>query len=220
MEEKLASTDDIQVNSFNIKPDGSVETTVAEAALGELKDQVSDEDMKKLQEEMTAEVERLEDKFTIVDAEIAENIEVSDITEAEARIFMEEDFDDLAAFAEIKEGLGLSASQLGIPKKYFVARDMKDEANDYKIYFNPKYFMNGSTRIKFKEGCLTYPGEFKDVKRWKNITLHWWAFDNKGKWTKYKKNMNGLNSIILQHECDHCSGYPGGSSHPRTIFSR
>ena len=97
---------------------------------------------------------------------------------------------------------------------------MKDEANAYRAYFNPKYFMNGQTRVKFKEGCLTYPGEFKSVKRWKNITFHWWSFDDKGKWTKYKKSMNGLNSILLQHEADHCCGFPGGSSTPRTIYSR
>lgn len=212
METKLV--DGISVNSFDIKGEEVVvESSEKEA---DLKSQLSEEDMQKLQEEFKKEVERLEAKYTIVEPNIAETIELEDVNPIDAMRVIE-DREDLEAFIEIKDGLGLSASQLGISKKWFVARDMSAEDNPFKIYFNPKYFQNGSTRITFKEGCLTYPDEQINIKRWKNITFHWYGFDQDGEWKKFKKNVKGLNAIILQHEADHCAGYPGGTVKPRTI---
>jgi peptide deformylase len=211
--------DAISVNSFGIKGEDVVDSVEMKEKEAELKEQLSEEDMKVLQDEFKKEVERLEAKYDIVDANIAETIEVEDVDPIEAMRIIEEK-EDLYAFTEMRDGLGLSASQMGIGKKWFVARDMSAEDNPFKVYFNPKYFPNGSTRITFKEGCLTYPGEQVDIKRWKNITFHWYGFDQNGEWKKFKKNVKGLNSIILQHETDHCAGYPGGTNKPRTIMAK
>jgi peptide deformylase len=211
--------ENISVKSYDIKANGEVKPSDVDNSdkEKELKDQLSEEDMQKLQEEFKKEAERLQDKYQIVEPELAENIVLEDVTPEEAKAIMD-DREDLYAFTEMMDGLGLSASQLGIGKKYFVARDMSVEGNPFKIYFNPKYFMDGSTRITFKEGCLTYPGVQVPVKRYKNITFHWYGFDEKGEWKKFQKKVKGLNAIILQHEVDHCGNYPGGTNKPRTIM--
>lgn len=180
------------------------------------KTELTDEDKKILQEAFQKEIERIQEKYTIVEAEVAETIEVENITEEEARVVYE-DKDDLYAFTEIKDGLGLSASQLGVGKKYFVARDMTTEKNTFKMYFNPRYFPSGSSRIVFKEGCLTYPGIEIPIKRHKTITFHWDGFDEEGNWKHFKKTVGGLNSIIFQHESDHCGNL---GNKPITIMTR
>lgn len=214
-EDVVSELDKVVVNSFDIKGD-EVSTVDASDKEAELKEQLSEEDMKKLQDEFKKEVERLEDKYEFVEASIAETIEVEDMNPIEAMRVIE-DREDLEAFCEIKDGLGFSASQLGIGKKWFIARDMSAPDNPFKIYFNPKYFPNGSTRQTFAEACLTYPGEQVEVKRWKNITFHWFGFDENGEWKKFKKNIKGLNAVVLQHETDHCGNL---GNKPITIMTR
>jgi len=214
MEEKLL--DRVAVNSFDIR-DGEVvgqEKNVDKE--NEIKSQLTEEHMKQLQEEFKKEAERLQAKFQLAPASIAETIILEDVTPEEARVIID-DKEDLYAFTELMDGMGLSASQLGISKKYFVARDMSLDNAPFKIYFNPKYFQNGTTRVTFKEGCLTYPNVQVDVKRWKNITFHWYGFDADGKWKKFQKNIGGLNSIILQHEVDHNGNW---GNKPITIMTK
>lgn len=217
MKDKVTELRDaISVNSFNINGDNVTESTEEVLKEEQLKEQLSEEDMEKLQEQFKVEVDRLESIYEIVDAETAETIVLEDVNPIEAMRILEQK-EDLYAFCEMKEGLGLSASQLGINKKWFVARDMSVEDTPFKTYFNPKYFQNGSTRVTFKESCLTYPGEQVDMKRWKNITFHWHGFNAQGEWTKFKANVNGLNSIILQHEADHCGKF---GNKPITIMTK
>lgn len=181
--------------------------------------QFTEEDKEKITQEFQKQVDEIKSKFTIVDAEKAETIEVENVTEDEAREIYETR-DELFAFTEISDGLGLSASQLGIPKKYFVARDMKDEENKFTMYFNPRYYPNSKSRITFKEGCLTYPGIELAVKRYKSIYFQWDGFDKDGNWKHFKKTIGGLNSIIIQHETMHCAGHPGSDGKtPETIMT-
>lgn len=208
---------DTVVNTFDIKGD-NVTIVKDEDKTEELKKQISEEDIKKLQEEFKKEADRLQDKYKIVSADIAETIQLEDITPEEAKAVID-DKQDLYAFTELMDGLGLSASQLGINKKYFVARDMSIDGNPFKIYFNPKYYPSDTTRTTFTEGCLTYPGQQFAIKRWKNIIFHWYGFDEKGEWKKFQKTVRGVNAIILQHEGDHCCAFPGAGNVPRTIMT-
>lgn len=210
--------DNVSVNSFTVDGE-TITASENKEKTEELKQKLSEEDIKKLQEEFKKEADRLQDKFKLAPPEIAETIELEDVTPEEAKAIID-DKEDLFAFCELMDGMGLSASQLGINKKYFVARDMAVEGGPFKIYFNPKYFPNGSSRSSFKEGCLTYPGQTVVVKRWKGITFHWYGFDEKGEWKKFHKNIGGLNAIIIAHEIDHCAGYPGSDGKiPRTIMT-
>jgi len=209
---------DITANTFDIK-NGDISISKNEDKAKELKQQFSEEDVKRLQEEFKKETERLQNKFKIVSSDVAETIQLEDISPEEAKLILD-DKEDLYAFTELMDGIGLSASQMGINKKYFVARDMSLDGNPFKIYFNPKYYAQSDARKVFTEGCLTYPGQQFNIKRWKNIIFHWYGFDENGNWKKFQKSINGLNSVILQHETMHCAGHPGSDGKtPLTIMT-
>ena len=53
-----------------------------------------------------------------------------------------------------------------------------------------------------EEGCLSLPEQYADVKRPKEIVIEY-IDENK---QKVKKEVNGFEARILQHEIDHLSG--------------
>ena len=61
-----------------------------------------------------------------------------------------------------KDGLGLSANQVGLPYRVFVIRIEKDEP--FPI-FNPKILTMSDKMISMKEGCLSFPLLYMSIKR-------------------------------------------------------
>jgi len=91
---------------------------------------------------------------------------------------------------EYKTGIGLSAIQIGIPKKVSIIRFDK-----YKINLVNAEIVEKSKRFRMKqEGCLSFPGLFVDTSRYDYIRL-----DN-------GKEYTGLLSVAIQHELDHERG--------------
>lgn len=200
----------IIANDVIVKSDGSISVEPNIGAALEL----TDDEMALAQEAMKAEVERIEDKYTLVSPITAENIECSVVTEAEA-LEVYKDFDEIIAFTEIKGGVGLSASQLGIGKQWFIA---KMSTGRWEFYCNPKYYPHEKAHVSKREGCLTYPGKFREVKRYKSIIFMFDTLEN-GKLVNKRYIYRGLDSIVLQHESNHC-GYPAtiGKNIAITIF--
>ena len=62
-------------------------------------------------------------------------------------------------------GIGLSANQVGLPFNMFVLGDHPDLEKGLKMTcFNPMIVSAGEETIMMKEGCLTYPFIFLDIK--------------------------------------------------------
>lgn len=103
-------------------------------------------------------------------------------------------------------GVGLSANQIGLNLKFFVAQIPKGyEGNtDNKFYaiFNPEIFKYSNEEIEIEEACLSVPNLYGIVKRSKKITII--GNDKNGK--KLKIKAWGLLAIIFQHEIDHLNG--------------
>lgn len=103
-------------------------------------------------------------------------------------------------------GVGLSANQIGLSLKFFVAQIPKGyEGNmDNKFYaiFNPEIFKYSNEEIEIEEACLSVPNLYGMVKRAKKITVV--GHDKNGK--KLKIKAWGLLAIIFQHEIDHLNG--------------
>lgn len=103
-------------------------------------------------------------------------------------------------FEKMKElnGVGLSANQLGLDMSVFVI------GTDYSrmFVFNPEILEYIGEKISFKEGCLSYPGIFLDIKRPKTIKAKWQ--NEKGEWQE--QILDGVSSRIFQHEYDHMQG--------------
>lgn len=99
-------------------------------------------------------------------------------------------------------GIGLSANQVGLPYRLFIAEAPKKNTKKFYVIFNPKIEKTSDQKIDLEEGCLSVPGVYGLVPRYKKIVLS--GFNRYGKPIKIKAW--GLLAHIFQHEIDHLDG--------------
>jgi len=109
-------------------------------------------------------------------------------------------------------GVGLSANQLGLNLRLFVAQIRATKlrsansivSEDQKFYaiFNPEIVKASKEKSLLEEGCLSVPGYYGEVERPEKITLV--GQDRYGK--KIKIKAWGLLARVFQHEVDHLNG--------------
>lgn len=95
-------------------------------------------------------------------------------------------------------GLGISACQIDVFKRVFVARIK----NRIKSFVNPKILKFSKKEIAILEGCLSVPELYGHVIRPAEIDCV--AQDRLGK--TFKNHYKGLAARIIQHEIDHLNG--------------
>ena len=95
-------------------------------------------------------------------------------------------------------GLGLSAVQIGVLKRVFVAR----VKNRIKHFVNPKILKFSKKEITFLEGCFSVPEFYGHLIGAFEMDLV--AQDKLGK--KTTGRYTGLPARIIQHEIDHLDG--------------
>ena len=95
-------------------------------------------------------------------------------------------------------GIGLSANQIGLNIKVFVAQ----VANKFYSVFNPEIIEYSSETSPLEEGCLSIPETFGKVERPEKVILV--GQDSQGK--KIKIKAWGLLARVFQHETDHLNG--------------
>ncbi|SRR5258708_4208582 len=100
-------------------------------------------------------------------------------------------------------GIGLSANQIGLNFKVFVA-EVPDAQGSTKFYavFNPKIEKTSPEKVFYEEGCLSVPGKWGDVERPEKIVIN--GLDKNGNPAKIKAW--GLLARVFQHEVDHLNG--------------
>lgn len=95
-------------------------------------------------------------------------------------------------------GVGISAVQIGVLKRICIIK----HNNNLITMINPKITRIRGEKI-FKEGCLSAPEEYRDVKRGDKV---WCTYiDENG--NEKEIAQGGLCSIIIQHELDHFEGW-------------
>ncbi len=99
-------------------------------------------------------------------------------------------------------GLGLSANQIGLNLKVFVAEVQTNNATKFYAVFNPRLEKIGGEKILFEEGCLSIPLTYGVVERPDRAVLI--GQDKHGKSIKIKAW--GLLARVFQHEVDHLNG--------------
>ena len=114
--------------------------------------------------------------------------------------------DELSEKYDLRPGMGMSAIQLGIPKRYFVVVHEVDEGEfDTYILINPRIISNSMEKIYVEEGegCLSVnrpvPGI---VPRYARVTME--AYDMEGR--KINVRAREELAICFQHELDHLNG--------------
>ena len=101
-------------------------------------------------------------------------------------------------------GVGLAANQVGILKQ-IVTINFEDKENNKKanyILFNPSIIQYSEEKVIMEEGCLSLPEQYAEVERPKEIILEYVNENEK----TIKKEIDGFEARILQHEIDHLSG--------------
>lgn len=101
------------------------------------------------------------------------------------------------------KGVGLSANQIGLDTRVFVAELPTAEGRS-KFYavFNPILEKISENKITIEEGCLSVPKTYGAVNRAEKVVLN--GFDKNGK--KIKIKAWGFLARIFQHEIDHLNG--------------
>lgn len=96
--------------------------------------------------------------------------------------------------------VGLSAIQIGVAKQICLVQTPQ---KNYKVLINPEIInFNRNMISKKTEGCLSLPGFFTTVKRYKEIVVRY--YDSEGK--EINEKFFGQTARIIQHELDHLRG--------------
>lgn len=96
------------------------------------------------------------------------------------------------------KGVGLAAPQVGINKRLILVKPEKE----VYVLINPVFTINGKETACDSEGCLSVPGEFINVKRFKEIDVEFLGEDG----DSYKVKAKDFFARIIQHETDHLNG--------------
>ena len=101
-------------------------------------------------------------------------------------------------------GVGLAANQVGILKQIVTINFEDKENNKHSNYilFNPSIIKYSKEKVIMEEGCLSLPEQYADIERSKEIVVEYIDENKK----TIKKEVNGYEARILQHEIDHLSG--------------
>lgn len=122
--------------------------------------------------------------------------EVNSFDEALSRLIS--DLADILEAQTDPPGLGLSAVQIGILKRVFVAKIR----NKTRHFVNPKILKFSKKEAAYLEGCFSVPALYGHVIRPAEIDLE--AFNKQGQ--KTAAHWKGLAARVIQHEIDHLNG--------------
>ena len=114
--------------------------------------------------------------------------------------------DELAEKYDLRPGMGLSAIQLGVPKRYFVVVHEYDEGQfDNYIIINPKIISNSVEKIYVTdgEGCLSVNRPVLGIiPRYARVTIEGYDMEGRKIHVRAREDL----AICFQHEIDHLNG--------------
>jgi peptide deformylase len=97
----------------------------------------------------------------------------------------------------LQGGIGLAAPQVGISKRIFIM------GNEEKLIVcvNPEV-VSGEDEVQDVEGCLSFPGLWLHVKRYKKIVARYQTLTGETK----QEEFEDLMARVFQHELNHLDG--------------
>jgi peptide deformylase len=112
-------------------------------------------------------------------------------------------YEQLLAEVQDHKALGLSAIQIGIPKRVFICWHQNDKGvGAWYCYVNPRIISQEPTIEHGTEGCLSFPGFELRVPRFTQITIA-----SESLTPDYDTFvLYGLDAVVFQHELDHLDG--------------
>jgi len=111
--------------------------------------------------------------------------------------------DDMKETMLAAEGVGLAAPQAGKNIRAVVCRFNHGTPHETIVdMINPEIIDFSEDLEDGEEGCLSLPGKFDHVRRYKSLTVKF--LDRKGRENILK--LREMNARIVQHEVDHING--------------
>ena len=107
--------------------------------------------------------------------------------------------DDMLETVQKANGAGLSAVQVGVLKRVFVAFD---ENEQFVEFVNPIILEQSGSCPILEEGCLSVPKYYGMVKRPNVVVVR--AYDRFGK--EFTRQFTGFSAKAVAHEYDHLEG--------------
>lgn len=98
------------------------------------------------------------------------------------------------------KGCGLAATQVDVQKRIIVM-DVSQDQTDRRYFINP-VIIEHEGEVEGEEGCLSFPGIYAKVKRFKWIKVQYQNV--KGETLTFESDE--FISICIQHEIDHLDG--------------
>ena len=112
-------------------------------------------------------------------------------------------FDDLLETMYHAPGVGLSAIQVGVPKRLIVIDCAREDEPANPIHLaNPEIVWSSEEIGVYEEGCLSLPEHYAEVTRPAEIEVRY--IDYQGELRSLRAD--GLLATCIQHEMDHLDG--------------
>ncbi len=110
--------------------------------------------------------------------------------------------EDMAETMYAAPGVGLAATQIGVPLRVFVIDiASEEEPSNLLAFVNPEILEREGSQT-YREGCLSFPGVSEDVKRAAHVRVR--ALDRNGE--PFELEATDLLAVAIQHENDHLDG--------------
>lgn len=101
------------------------------------------------------------------------------------------------------EGLGLAAPQVALEYQLLVINFAGDpERKDQEVVAINPVVVEAKGAFKDREGCLSFPGLYQDIRRAKTVTVQFYTLAGEAK----QMTCSELPARIWQHEIDHVNG--------------
>ena len=95
------------------------------------------------------------------------------------------------------KGVGISAIQIGVPERVFLA------GSPPQVFINPKIKDRSSYTKRDWEGCLSCPGAHVKVRRAHSVVVEFTDENDEPMVQKF----TGFDARVIQHEFDHLQGF-------------
>lgn len=121
-------------------------------------------------------------------------VEVSEIQTPEFQAFL----DKLTRTMLVEDGVGIASPQVGNNIRAIVVNMPKGP----ECFMNPEILKKTEAMVESDEGCLSVPGKYGVVQRYKKVTMR--ALNRHGRRVEFEAK--AFPAIIFQHEIDHLDG--------------
>jgi peptide deformylase len=110
--------------------------------------------------------------------------------------------DDMAETMYAAPGVGLAATQIGVPVAIFVVDTAEEgQPSQLRVFVNP-VIVEREGEVTWNEGCLSFPEVHEEIDRAAKIRVR--AQDRNGAW--FELEAEDLLAVAIQHELEHLEG--------------